>query len=373
MLDSDAGLGMMCPPLAQGASSSRVIGRLAELDALADAWDVLGAALPGPAQHYIWTRAALESFHLASELRVVTVGPAHRPTAVAPLVRRGRLLPSWELASVNELYEPMDLLYADAGSLRALADALVKQQVPLWLKRLPAGSPVVGALQDAYRGRGLVMITPVAGSPWISLDASWLEPERHLNSGRQSDLRRARRRAEQVGPVSYEVLAPAADELAALLAEAYRIEAANWKAEAGGALAFDATRGAFFKRYADGACRKGILRLCFLRIGGRAAAMQLAVECAGAFWVLKTGYDERFARCSPGWLLLLHTIRHAAAHGLRSYELLGCAAPWTQVVTRRTRPCVSLRAYPVGMRGMATLALDTASLVWLRSRQSGRS
>ena len=44
--------------------------------------------------------------------------------------------------------------------------------------------------------------------------------------------------------------------------------------------------------------------------------MQVAVETGGRFWLLKVGYDERFARCSPGSLLLLETIRHAATTGV---------------------------------------------------------
>jgi hypothetical protein len=41
------------------------------------------------------------------------------------------------------------------------------------------------------------MTRPRQSCPYIALDDSWVEPESHLNAGRRSDLRRARRKAEQ--------------------------------------------------------------------------------------------------------------------------------------------------------------------------------
>ena len=43
------------------------------------------------------------------------------------------------------------------------------------------------------------------------------------------------------------------------------------------ALLLDTNRGDFFKRYAQAASSRGTLRICFLRIAGRAIAMQFAV------------------------------------------------------------------------------------------------
>src|SRR5439155_13822651 len=112
-------------------------------------------------------------------------------------------------------------------------------------------------------------------------------------------------------------------ELDRLLDEVFRVEAAGWKGREGTALANDSVRGMFYRRYAAAACRQGILRLCFLRIGDRVAAVQLGVESEGRFWLHKIGYDEAFAKCSPGMLLLRDTIRYAASRSLRSYEFLG--------------------------------------------------
>ena len=78
--------------------------------------------------------------------------------------------------------------------------------------------------------------------------------------------------------------------------------------------------------------------------------MQVAVEQAGRWWLLKIGFDPAWSQCSPGILLLAETLRYAAAAGLAGYEFLGTVEPWTQVWTQAERQCVALRIYPRGLR-----------------------
>jgi CelD/BcsL family acetyltransferase involved in cellulose biosynthesis len=148
-----------------------------------------------------------------------------------------------------------------------------------------------------------------------------------------------------------------------LLNEAFEIEAANWKGREGSALTMDTLRGPFYRRYAAAASRTGCLRLCFLHLGEIVVAMQFAIECGGSFWLLKIGYRDEFARCSPGMLLIAETIRYAAARGLASYEFLGLAESWTRVWTHDERPSATVRAYPIGWRGMSALGVDVFGVI----------
>jgi len=198
------------------------------------------------------------------------------------------------------------------------------------------------------------------------LDASWTQPEQKLSASRRSSFRRARRKAHSIGPIDYEVLSPRPHELPPLLAESFRVEAAGWKGRTGSALLSDPHRRQFYEKYATIASEKGILRLSFMRIGGEVAATQIAVESGGRFWLLKVGYDERFARCSPGHLLMVETLRYAAERGLRTFEFLGSAEPWTQVWTTDVRPCVSVWAYPNNFRGLAAFSWDAVRFGWER-------
>jgi CelD/BcsL family acetyltransferase involved in cellulose biosynthesis len=344
------------------------IVELEDLDSLAPAWDRLASRSGSPIAQHIWARACAQALGDRYSLQVVAIGPRERPVAIAPLARRRRPLAPLELLGAHELREPMDFLYADAQAAAALVRAIASLPGPLSLKRFPASSLALAAVGDAYRKRGIVLTREAGACPYIRLGEPDTEPEQGLSARRRSDLRRAQRRAEKLGEVSFEVLSPKPAELDPLLEEAFGVEAAGWKARARTALNRDPTRRSFFRLYAAAASSEGILRLCFLRIGGRAAAMQLAVETGDRFWLLKVGYDERFARCSPGSLLLLETTRYATTRGLRSYEFLGDAESWTRPWTQEVRPCVRVDAYPFETRGVGVLASDAAVAAGRRLR-----
>lgn len=332
-------------------------------------WAGLEQAASSPTQGYDWACAAASVFARESEVRVATVWQQDRLVAAAPcaLVRRG-LTAEVRLVGLSELREPMDLLAEDTAAREQLAQRLVQVGFPLRLERLSATSPTIAALERACRGRASLHVRPQPACPFIALDESWTDPLAHLNAGRRSDWRRARRRAENLGPVETRILTPRSTELGEVLNLALRIEANSWKGEAGSALACDERRASFYRRYAAAASRAGTLRVCFLYIAGEPAAMQLAVQLAGGFWLLKIGYDDRFARCSPGMLLMHDTIAAAARDGLTSYEFLGQAESWTEVWAPQVHEQVSVRVYPWRPQGMAALTIDGAKLLWRRWR-----
>jgi len=336
-----------------------IVDDVDELDALAPGWERLERHAATPMQTAAWASAAARSLHPADRLEVVMVGDPDHPRAVAPLARgRARA----ELIGAAALSEPGDLLYAGADAVADLTAALTSLELPLLLRRLPRDAPSVAALRRANRLHAGVLVRAAPGHPTLELGPGWTAPEGMLSGRRGSDLRRARRHAERIGEVAYEIRSPAPEELEPLLAVAIDVEAAGWKSREGSALRSDARRLAFFRGYARGAAARGELRLCLMRIGGRAAAMQLAVEWRERLWLLKIGYDETFKRCSPGMLLLLESTRWAAGRGLRSVEFLGQEAPWTAMWTERVRPCVTVAVYPPRARGIAALAADAARL-----------
>ncbi|NQT16541.1 MAG: GNAT family N-acetyltransferase [Planctomycetes bacterium] len=344
---------------------------------LESAWRSLGNSAGGPIEQYDWALACANSTPDDRRPEIVTVTREGRLTALVPLtVKRVRGARRASMLGVDEHHEPMDVLAADPESVARLAQSLAEHRLPITFGRIPAESPAVEAVRAAFRGRGSVIMRPQRGSPYISLDASWAQPEKRLSSRRRSDLRRARRRAEELGQVTTEVLTPGQEELDALLDEAFEIESKSWKGEEGTALACNAKEAEFCRRYARDAARQAVLRLCFLRIDGRAVAMQFAMVHGGGFWLLKIGYDADFARCSPGILLLSETIAYAAREGLATFEFLGQPEPWIEVWTERKRPCISLRVYPYNLGGAVAIAADGAAKASRaaaeRARRAGR-
>lgn len=343
----------------------RIVEEFGAIENEAKDWRLLDEQANSPMHHYAWVKACSTAFAGCGNLRLIVVG-AGEPGALGPLVVRGRTITRIECLGVDELYEPTDFPHSDPASLSCLVNALVEFKYPILLRRILADSPVLSALRKAFYSRGLLLTRPVNGYPWIALDPSWIEPEKKLSASRRSSVRRAIRKAGEIGTIEYEIVSPKPNQLQDLLNQSLQVEAASWKGRSGSALLADGDRRRFFEQYTAIASERGVLRLCFMKIGGHAAATQIAVECGSGFWLLKVGYDETFARCSPGNLLMLETLRYAASRGLRTYEFLGSSEPWTDVWTNLLRPCVSVWAYPKNHRGMTALTWDALRYGWER-------
>jgi len=345
--------------------------RFAQGHLLADAWDRLERHATLPTQG-LGFATALSRTLLAGTPVEVFVGRGRGGIRALLALCRGRgFAARWRLAGACEVFEPGDALCDGAQGAQALATVLAAQPRPIVLDRIPAASPLIPALRAALRGRALVSLRPAMPSPVITLGPRWHRPETCFNAGRRSDFRRAERRAAAMGPVFYEVIAPDPSDFDALFDEAIAVEASGWKRECGSAMARDPAKEAFFRDWLGQCCARGTLRIAFLRIGTRAVAMQMAVVQAGRFWLLKIGYDEAYGSCSPGSLLMLHTLGHAAREGLAAYELLGGMEPWiAQMWTQEHHACLRLRTYPFNLRGVLALLADGAA--WARERLARR-
>lgn len=324
----------------------------------------LDAAAYLPTQLSIFRRAVARTYLRGDVVELVTDGIGDEATAALALCRAPHLLARWRVVGSNELFEPVD---AVGASLDGLAAKLARLRRPMDLNRLPDSSPLVPALRAALRGRAWITIRPAAPRPVITLPAGLNDPLDLFSAERRSDFRRALRRAERAGSVSFEVHCPDPDDFDALYDEAIGIEARSWKREAGSALAVDSDKRAFFRAFLKEACAQRLTRIAFMRIDGQAAAMQLALEWRDRFWLFKIGYDEAYRQCSPGNLLMLHTLGYAGRNSLTGYELLGNCESWIRKLwTTENQPCIRVRTYPHNLPGMAALCRDGTT--WLVGR-----
>jgi CelD/BcsL family acetyltransferase involved in cellulose biosynthesis len=341
-------------------------------EALARAWEQLQphATLPTQGADFI---AALGRTLLAdTPIQLVEAKDETGTGAVLPLCHAAGPFARWRIPGAAEVFEPGDALCRDPKAAASLAQFLAAQSRPVELHRVPADSALIPALSEAMKGRGWVTVRPATPTPYIPLDESWIDAESRFSSRRRSDFRRAARRAGEFGTVSFEMLAPDTGQFDALFDEAVAIEARSWKAAAGTAIACDSVKEAFFRCYFRAACERREFRVAFLRVDGRAVAMQLAVEWAGRYWLYKIGYDEAYARCSPGTLLMLHALGEAARRGLTGFELMGDAEDWiADLWTREQHECRRVRTYPLGVAGIAAGLAD--GFAWLRRRIAPRA
>lgn len=334
---------------------------------LARAWRRLESHATLPSQTYAFHAALAETMMPGRVLQVAIALQGDDVAAILPLCRRRGLFTCWHAAGARQVYEPVDALCRDVAAAEALADKMARLSRPLRLDRVPAGSPFLPALAAAMKGRGLIVTRPAKGSPTMAFAPGETDPERRFNPGRRSDFRRAHRRAEALGEVAFEMHAPAPDQFGPLFDQAVAVEQRGWKGEAGSALGRDSVKARFFQEFLYRASHERRCRVAFMRIDGRAVAMQLGVEFQRRYWLFKIGFDQAFARCSPGNLLMLHAMGDAMGRGLLGVELLGEVEPWIiETWTQDAIDCLRVQTYPFNLRGLATLLAEAASWAWHR-------
>ncbi|GAA4404877.1 GNAT family N-acetyltransferase [Quisquiliibacterium transsilvanicum] len=116
----------------------------------------------------------------------------------------------------------------------------------------------------------------------------------------RKNLERRLRKAEaEIGPASLQVWESAEriDEFLHLYSDT---ESRGWKGEAGTAVGFDDAQGLFYRDMLRAAAERGDLRMFVLMFGDRPAAQQIAIDCDGITYFLKTTYDESLSAYAPG-------------------------------------------------------------------------
>src|SRR6266699_2928541 len=132
------------------SSGVRIVLEFRAVETEAQRWDLIAEEANSPMHQYAWVKACTDAFLNCGELQLIVVG-TDQPSALGPLIKRGRPLNRMECLGVDELYEPTDFPHLDADSLGCLVDALVKLRRPLLLRRILADSPVLSALKNAFK------------------------------------------------------------------------------------------------------------------------------------------------------------------------------------------------------------------------------
>src|SRR5271154_2542497 len=152
-----------------------------QLDEIAPLWRTLEGDITSPIQQFLWSESCCATLPRDRDLHLVVVKTGLQTGAIAPLIRANGVFGRLEHLGVKILREPTDLVFSDPVALKNLANALVKLGSPFFLDRIPADSPTVAAIREAYRGRGLVFVRPAQPYPRILLHQGWRNPESQLN------------------------------------------------------------------------------------------------------------------------------------------------------------------------------------------------
>lgn len=344
---------------AAAAYAIETLRRIESPDELIPRWQQLPQASSEFPQSAEWIAVAAHSLHARDTLRFIQLSQDGEIVGLAPMaLTRDRYLERLELAGASTLFEPCGFNYRDQSALRALCEQLVRTGRPVVLQRIAADGDLSHAFKAAARGRGQLLQFNASGAPFVPMTSSWDQYFQSLSSRRRQDYRRARRALERLGKIEVEIQAPDAATVGPGMAEALQVEAASWKGREGSALLTNPRLSGFFLQLAARLARRGQLQLCFLRLNGAAIAMQIAAVHGDRWWVLKIGYDERWAEHSPGIQLMWDVLRAAFQRRLSSFEMLGSAEPWLTIWTREQRAYRTLAFYPYNGRGMVALGAD---------------
>ncbi len=365
-VDSDGGTTRSSAPAtssdgiaSDGKSRVTVLHHETEMVRSEQAWRILAEGFDSPLMQFDWFIACAKALCSPGQLSVVLNSRGGRVTGVAPVsVRRGSGRSYLEILGSFLLCEPTGFLYSDRTALEELIESLLAMNTPIVLRRIDTKSPELDILARLSRSRHWLSLQSTSYSPWIPIQASWQEYEKALPARRRSDLRRARKRAEAEGSVTVDIISPSQSNLGDCVCEFMCVEGKSWKKRAGTSLQSNEALHDFFSQYLTSVASKGMVRFGFLRIAGRAVAGVVGLEYARRFWVLKIGYDENYAKCSPGILVMHEMIHYAFERTLEAYEFLGNDEQWIHTWRHRVREYKTLRLYPPALKSILNLGID---------------
>ena len=322
--------------------------RLDEIKPYVSDWNRLAVRARTPFLTVEWLTAWCQAFEPRQPVWLVLCGSDGALRAGACL----RRLRNGLAGTANDHTGEWDVVAADGSARLEMWGQIARTGGRrLVLPELVAGAETAGIACRALREGGFRVI-PRRGplSPFLRLPPGWDELLGSVSSNLRQQFRRARRGLEGQGELTFRTTS-AASELGADLEKVFWVEAAGWKARARTAIICDSRAEALYRAFADDAFAQGWLRLHILELDGEPVAADYACAFGGGGFLLKTGYDERYSKLSPGLVLRGEVLRHSIQESLEFYEFLGAPDVYKIRWTRELRPRITIRAY----RGPSTV------------------
>jgi CelD/BcsL family acetyltransferase involved in cellulose biosynthesis len=270
----------------------------------------------------------------------------NRIKAIAPLVIVKRnLRERIEILGASLHNEPGGILFEDDQSLLELLKEISQYSGPVVFNRIRDFPSESLLFPRTNSGKRKIVSTGTACIPYLPVTCSYENYQQTISPGRRSDLRRLMRIAAGIGNLSVEIVAPSSAEIDSYIDEIFETEASGWKKRVHTAMITDCRLGVFFRQYMRDAAGLGMLRLCYLRIQDTCVAAIAGIVHSNRFWILKTGYDERYAKCSPGILVMDEVIRYVFSKNLEAVEFLGSDEGWIHLWTKHYHRLYTYKIY----------------------------
>lgn len=169
-----------------------------------------------------------------------------------------------------------------------------------------------------------------------------------ISKNHMRDMRRQFRLLGEEGRVSYNV-ARQPEEIRRRMEEFLALEASGWKGRKRSAMVMDRFRAAFAREAITNLAEVDAVRIHTLDLDGRAIASMVVFIMAGEAYTWKTAYDERYARFSPGKLLLADlTDWHLDDPNIERTD--SCAVPDHPIMSRFWKEREEMGTLLIGLR-----------------------
>lgn len=201
---------------------------------------------------------------------------------------------------------------------------LESDEAPAWdqvdLCNIPAASPTRSLLAQMATAHGYQVQTEVEDvCPIISLPTTWDEYLSSLSKKQRHEIRRKIRRAERSGQINWYIVNEERD----LTIEMEAFIELHQKSDVDKDEFMDDQMKGFFHAAAQALQEAGWLQLAIMEVNGEKAAAMLNFDYGDSILVYNSGYNpHKYARLSPGIVLLAYCIQHAIELGRAKFDFL---------------------------------------------------
>lgn len=299
------------------------------LDALAEhaaQWNRLAYESPqqSPMLSWAWISSYFEHRLLPGESwACVLAHDGDRLVGVLPLVVSPRRVPGLGGPVLRTPYDPHTISIEPvvaASRAGEVVPALVEaaaRTLPGWfqleLERIPETSPVLAVLESGAAPGVFIKERRGVGA-FLPVPPRFDEYRASLSRNFRNNLNKARNKLRKLSGAQTTFLA-GTDATPAELPRLMAVEGAGWKGKAGTAIRESPDLIAFYTTLTRRLSQAGWLEWHFLEAEGKVLAGNLAVRLERSLLVWKLGYDEAYARYSPGSLLFEQLVERACLAG----------------------------------------------------------
>jgi CelD/BcsL family acetyltransferase involved in cellulose biosynthesis len=298
-----------------------------------------------PFMTFEWFEFWWKMFGSDSEMLVFVVREDSEITGFVPLIRKRTWLRGLRVTMISFMANYYSVRTAmviarDGRVFPAILDYLKEAAIDfdiINLDLLVSGSATDLQINDALapsNGKKRQFLKMNAEqSPYIVVESDWAAFMKSRSHNFRHNLTRAKKRFNE--EPGYEIAEYSQGDVQKGINELLDVSRTSWKYKAGTAIVNSKEKVRFFSEFAYMACMAGWLRLYILKVKREPIAFVYCLLYKQKLYGLKIGYNDEFARFSPGEFLRSQIFERFFKEEVKEIDLLGDKEPskmnWTSL------------------------------------------